>query len=410
MQTACFIPRASAFGELIFFALLFSMRLSEASAQTVTVPAPAAATPAAVPSAQPPAAASPAISDFVGEPTGYRELISEALIEYEARHFEEARALFQRAHRLFPNARTMRGQGMAEFELRNYGNAVHCFESALVSKQRPLDGALRAETEQLLERAQRFVARVRLDLKPGSASVLVDGTLLRVESGSVLLLSVGNHTLEIRADAYQPAQRMVSVQGGEEQVLEVVLLPAGGAGASVAKRTGGPRRLAAGPQLSAVLPVSGYADRTPGMGFDLSLWSEFYSWALDARVGVRFDLTEQYRDYFHVPFELAGYRLLPVSDHALLFGVGAGLAYIYERVEITQTIGNFAVTRTHTVLEDKALGVPLFGRVGMIFFRSSLASFLATVEYGITFAELKEGSNEQAVRLHVGAIFGRSRS
>ena len=349
------------------------------------------------------------MSDFMGEPTGYRELISEALTEYEARHFEEARALFQRAHALFPNARTMRGQGMAEFELRNYGNAVQCFESALASTQRPLDGALRAETEQLLERAKRFVARVRLDLRPGSATVIVDGTLLRVESGSVLLLSVGNHTFDVQADAHQPAQRVVNVQGGEEQVLEIVLLPQGGSARSRKKSMGGPRRFAAGPQLSAVMAVRGYADRTPGMGFDLSFWSEFYSWALDARAGVRFDLTEEYREYFHVPFELSGYRLLPFADHALLFGAGTGLAYLHERVELTQTIGNFLVTTTRSAIKDDVLGVPILARVGMIFFRSSLASMLATVDYSITFAEFKERSNEQAVRLQVGAIFGRSR-
>lgn len=78
----------------------------------------------------------PARSDYVAEPTGYRELIAEAVAEYEARHFEEARALFRRAHAMFPNARTMRGQGMAEFELRNYRGAIQCFESALSSRAR----------------------------------------------------------------------------------------------------------------------------------------------------------------------------------------------------------------------------------------------------------------------------------
>ena len=405
MATACFIPRARL---LLAIAVCVAIVCAKGRAFAQAVVAPEGVAPA--PSVQTPPATNPAMADFMGEPAGYRELIAEALIEYEAKHFEEARALFQRAHALFPNARTMRGQGMAEFELRNYGNAVQCFESALASPQRQLDGALRAETQQLLERAKRFVARVKLELRPGTATVLVDGTLLHASSGSVLLLSVGNHTLEIRAEAHQPVQRVVTVQGGEEQVLEVVLVPEGGiVRVENAKPTGGPRRFAVGPQVSSVLPVRGYADRTPGVGFDISFWSEFYLWALDARVGVRFDVAKEFDDYFHLPVELAGYRLVPFSQHAFLFGAGTGIAYLNERLENTSTVGNFAVTRTHTVLKDKTVGVPLLARVGMIFFRSTVASLMTTVDYSVTFADFKERSNEQAVRLQLGAIFGRSR-
>ena len=64
------------------------------------------------------------LSDSVEDPA-YRRLIKEGLAEYEARHFDEARSLFQRAHDLNPNARTHRGIGMASFELRDYVSAVH---------------------------------------------------------------------------------------------------------------------------------------------------------------------------------------------------------------------------------------------------------------------------------------------
>ncbi len=393
MHTAGFIPRTRTIRALSLCAAWILLLSAPVQAQDSALP------PAVVPT----------LSDFTGEPTGYRELIAEALAEYQARHFEEARALFKRAHVLLPNARTMRGQGMAEFELRNYGSAVQSFEAALTSQVRPLDPVLREETEQLLERARRFVARVRLELKPGSASVVVDGVLMHVEPGAVLLLSIGNHSVEIRADAYRPTQRTLSVQGGEEQVLEVVLVPAEGAAPGAGSRPSSPRRFSVGPQLSGLAPVQGYARRTPGLGVDLSFWSVFSAWALDLRLGLRFDVAEENRDYFHVPFEVAGYRLLPFADHAGWFGLGTGLTYVHERVAFTQTTGEFAVTRVSTVFDDRTLGVPVFARVGMLFFRSSAASLLTSVDYGITFADLKEVSNEQAVRFHVGALFGRGR-
>jgi hypothetical protein len=40
--------------------------------------------------------------------------------EFEAGHLEDSRALFTRAHSTQPNARTLRGLGIAEFELRKY--------------------------------------------------------------------------------------------------------------------------------------------------------------------------------------------------------------------------------------------------------------------------------------------------
>ncbi|HKO94285.1 MAG TPA: hypothetical protein VJU61_24195, partial [Polyangiaceae bacterium] len=82
--------------------------------------------------------------DQATEPAGYREVVSEALQEFEAQNFEESRSLFHRAHVLFPNARTYRGLGFTEFELRHYPAAIEYLEAALSSSVRPLTADLRA--------------------------------------------------------------------------------------------------------------------------------------------------------------------------------------------------------------------------------------------------------------------------
>ena len=107
----------------------------------------------------------------------YEGLVTRAVAEFEARNFAEARALFLQAHELRPTARTLRGIGVTEFELRNYVDSVARLEEALASKVRPLEGELRAQTEASLERARAFVGRIDVKVTPKDASVrvLVDG-------------------------------------------------------------------------------------------------------------------------------------------------------------------------------------------------------------------------------------------
>lgn len=169
-----------------------------------------------------PVASTPAASEKQ-EPAEYRPIIEQALREYEASNFGEARALFRRASDLFPNARTSRGLGMVEFELRNYGASIGHLEAALASSVRPLEGSLRAETEQLLSRARQYVDRVTLDVEPSPYQVIVDGVSVAVPPDGTLLLEIGRHAVEIHGEHRQPVRRVIAAQGGAHQVVRVVL-------------------------------------------------------------------------------------------------------------------------------------------------------------------------------------------
>lgn len=172
-----------------------------------------------------PAAAQAATA--AAEPAQYQALIDQALSEYVAHNFAEARALFLKAHEVYPNARTLRGLGMAEFELRNYGDCIARLEEALASQVKPLDAGLRAQTEQLLARARGFVGRFELQLNPPALEgtrIAVDGSAVQLAPGQVLTLTAGEHTLQVSAPGYREARRTLSVKGGEQQPLEIVLL------------------------------------------------------------------------------------------------------------------------------------------------------------------------------------------
>lgn len=73
------------------------------------------------------------------------------------------------------HARTLRGLGLADFELRDYVACVQHLDAALRSNVRPLEHELRTETEALRARAAGFVGRLTLRAQPEASRLLVDG-------------------------------------------------------------------------------------------------------------------------------------------------------------------------------------------------------------------------------------------
>ena len=156
------------------------------------------------------------------EPAGYRELVDEALREYDAGNYEEARTLFSRAHGVFPNARTLRGMGKAEFELRNYAESVAQLEQAMASGVRPLDAKLRADTETLLTRARAFLGWLIVHTKPAASEVRIDGVPVDVTTGQPVSVKLGEHVIEASVAGYAPEKRQVRAVGGATQTLTIV--------------------------------------------------------------------------------------------------------------------------------------------------------------------------------------------
>lgn len=148
--------------------------------------------------------------------------MDQALSELRAGHFHEARGMFAHAHELLPSARTLRGLGLAEFELRSYVESIDHLKQALESNVRPLTDEQRKETEALLERASRYVTRLALSILPTTASIALDGAPLTGNKGS-LLLAAGDHILDVTADDYLAQRRTVHALGGDSQQLTIEL-------------------------------------------------------------------------------------------------------------------------------------------------------------------------------------------
>ena len=155
----------------------------------------------------------------------YDRAIDEGVKEFDLGNFQEAREQFRRAHEIAPSARTLRGLGMVEFELRNYGESAAYLEQSLISTVKPLDDRLRVEVEGLLERSRGYLGELHVSMKPAAATVLVDGAEVALGPEETLTLQVGDHVLEFRAQGHLPARRKVQIKGGHKETVQVTLSP-----------------------------------------------------------------------------------------------------------------------------------------------------------------------------------------
>lgn len=156
----------------------------------------------------------------------YNRWIQLAVSEFDTGNWTEARALFQRAHELNPNARTWRGLGITAFELRRYVDAIAELEASLADARKPLAEKQRNEVTELLQRARQFVAVYQLSIEPEGADVLVDGQPVSLRDGR-LYLDPGNHTVVVRAPGYEEARKDLRVTDPRRDELKIELKVAG---------------------------------------------------------------------------------------------------------------------------------------------------------------------------------------
>jgi hypothetical protein len=155
-----------------------------------------------------------------------RRILADAVAEYDAGRYPEAQALFRQAHELAPTARTLRGIGMASFEMRQYVAALRALREALVAAERPLTDAQRAQVEALIIRATAFVARVRVELDPQGTTLRVDGVPVEIEEDGTFLLDAGRHVFGAEHAGHRPGTLEVQLEGGRERSIAIHLTPA----------------------------------------------------------------------------------------------------------------------------------------------------------------------------------------
>lgn len=159
-------------------------------------------------------------------PKGYRQTVRNALIEVREKNWLEAKALFERAHAMYPNARTLRGLGIVAFSARDYLDAIGYLTAAIEHPVRPMTDKQRKGVEDMLGRSRAFIGYLKIDTNPTEADFLIDGETVSPEQESGKLpLNPGEHQLVVRADGRREATRTFKVEGGKTVTLTIQLEP-----------------------------------------------------------------------------------------------------------------------------------------------------------------------------------------
>jgi len=150
--------------------------------------------------------------------TDYDSLIQEGLSEFELGHWVEAYNLFKQAHQRSPNARTLRGMGMASYELQKYPRALEQLQAALDNPDKALQGELRQGVDVLIARTLRLVGTLELFVTPPEAIVLVNREQTDKRR---LVVPVGELTVRAELPGHPPQERVLSVDGGQDYAVEL---------------------------------------------------------------------------------------------------------------------------------------------------------------------------------------------
>lgn len=154
----------------------------------------------------------------------YKVTVNKAIAEYDAKRWSEAIVFFQKAHSLNPNARTLRGMGLAAFEEQHYLDATRWLTEALENPVQPLTAEMRANLQPILERAKEYLGSFDLNNDPAELTVEIDGHPAIIEGGK-LMLDAGERRLVAKAEGYEPMERNLFVRAGHNGVLGVKLEP-----------------------------------------------------------------------------------------------------------------------------------------------------------------------------------------
>jgi hypothetical protein len=235
------------------------------------------------------------------------------------------------------------------------------------------------------------------------SKVVVVLTAAQVQDGRVLLsetLSVDREE-ELDVAAKRLAEALVSGRG-VEHTAELGNITTEEAKAPVRRDT----RFGVSLNLEGVLPTKGFADRALGAGFGLGLWFESMDFVIEPKLGYRSELGAGGRDWDHGVLEIGASYLLMRGDLSPLIGGGVGLHFMNEELPVQSEVGRVVVSSSTDVIEDDVFGFAAFARVGLLLLRTYDVSLLVALDYGLTFADFQERSNEQAFRLVVGVVIG----
>jgi hypothetical protein len=150
----------------------------------------------------------------------YDQVLDSAVEAFGTGDFARAHDLFRRAYGMRPNARVLRGIGIAALRLAHYSEAKLELSAALNDPRQPLTGAQRDEVTKLMAWMQSSLGTVRLRVDPRGSRIELDG---EPTTYTELTLTPGIHRVRVSLEGYQDKERTVDVTAAHEESLDMSL-------------------------------------------------------------------------------------------------------------------------------------------------------------------------------------------
>ena len=150
-----------------------------------------------------------------------KELMHAGVAAYRKKDFEAARAAFAKAWKLKPHSDIAAALADVEMKLGRYRDAAGHWDYYLNYHPPDLD-----EAQAQLAECRKYVASVRVDVRPPEADVVVDG--MRVSAlarEGALWLEPGQHMLVARYDGRSSPEQKIQVAAGGDQTVRLEVAP-----------------------------------------------------------------------------------------------------------------------------------------------------------------------------------------
>lgn len=151
-----------------------------------------------------------------------RGLFVEGTNAYHRGDYAAARERFARAYDLEPAASTLRAIGQCDYSLRNYVAARDELRAALAEtrEHKALNPGQQLAVTELLRQIEPLVGQLVLELTPQQAALELDRAPV---TGREFWLNAGEHIIAASAPGHQTQTLYITLEGGREQRLAIVL-------------------------------------------------------------------------------------------------------------------------------------------------------------------------------------------
>lgn len=156
-------------------------------------------------------------------PAAYDKLLDEAVSAFDANDFSRAHGLFRKAYEVRPNARVLRGLGIAALRLERYSEAYRTLSLSLKHPVQSLTQAQREEVTGLLSWMETSLGCIRLRWSPSEPAEFELAVDDGVVNESTLWLPPGTHHVVVRAPGYAKVDRTITLAPEQHEVIDVTL-------------------------------------------------------------------------------------------------------------------------------------------------------------------------------------------